>query len=273
MDDDSSLISSLEIRAFQNKVFTFYAMNKRDLPWRSTADPYKILVSEIMLQQTQVPRVISYYERWIDAWPTIHDLAKASRKDVLKAWMGLGYNSRAMRLHQAADIIATKFDGDVLKAMQYYKDVPGVGLYTSKAVRIFAANQDVATVDTNIRRILIHEFDLSENIADSQLMMLAQRCLPTGKSRDWHNALMDYGSQVLTARTTKISPKTKQSRFEGSDRQIRAHLIRLLLQQPCSFSELQQQMQGTPQRVQSIVEKLVDERLIQETNGVYTIKE
>ncbi|MBD3319114.1 Fe-S cluster assembly protein HesB [Candidatus Woesearchaeota archaeon] len=223
------MITKNKIEEFQDKVLTYYQDHGRDLPWRHTTDPYAILVSEIMLQQTQVDRVISFYHRWLQQWPTVQSLAAARREDVLKAWMGLGYNNRAVRLHQCARVIVEQFAGDVLHAMAYYKEVPGIGPYTSHAVRIFAANEDLVTVDTNIRRIFIHEFGLPESLSDKELWAIAERCLPKGKSCDWHNALMDYGATLMTARRTGIRPKTRQSEFEGSDRQIRAGILRFIL--------------------------------------------
>lgn len=221
--------SENEVAAFQGKVLSFYAERGRDLPWRHTTDPYCILLSEVMLQQTQVDRVIEYYTRWLRLWPTARDLAAAPRSSVLEEWMGLGYNNRAVRLHEACKAICARFRCDVLEAMHHYKELPGIGPYTASAVRIFSANEDIVTVDTNIRRILIHEFGLVEKTADRELWQVAERCFPRGRSCEWHNALMDYGALHLTSRRTGIKPKTRQSRFEGSDRQVRARILRFLL--------------------------------------------
>ncbi len=249
-------ISQKKIKIFQEKVLQFYKDHGRDLPWRKTADPYYILISEIMLQQTQVSRVISYYAKWIKRWPTILEVAHAPLNEVLQMWMGLGYNRRGYYLHQTAKIISTEFDGDVLKAIKQYKKLPGIGLYTSKAVQIFSTNTDIATVDTNIRRIFIHEFKLHETISDAELSKIAEQCLPKGQSRDWHNALMDYGSLKLTAMETGIKPKTQQSKFEGSDRQIRAKILRILLNESVSFEFLQEALKVENERLKNILEKM-----------------
>jgi len=216
------------IRKFQEKIFLFYRCQRRDLPWRQTTDPYRILVAEIMLQQTQVERVIPFYESWLACWSTVEELAGASLKEVLSQWMGLGYNNRAKRLLEAAKKITADYDGDVLAACQDYKNIPGVGEYTSKAVRIFAANENLAAVDTNIRRILIAEFVLV-NPSMAEIRKLAERCLPAARSRDWHNALMDYGALFLTAAKSGIRPVSRQSPFLGSVRQLRAEILRELL--------------------------------------------
>jgi A/G-specific adenine glycosylase len=266
-----------KILKFQNKVLTYYQKNKRDLLFRETTDPYAILLSEIMLQQTQVERGLKYYSRWLQKWPTIHDLAKASRVDILKEWMGLGYNNRAKNLHETAKIISEKYEGDVLKALPHYKELPGIGPYTSAAVQIFAANRDIVTVDTNIRRIFIHEFKLSEKLSDKELWAIAQECLPKGKSRDWHNALMDYGATLLTSRKTGIRPKTRQSKFEGSDRQIRAKILRLLLEDPKKEWTMKNLFAYVPKpmderRLRGIVATLSDDALIELKKGRIALK-
>lgn len=266
-------ISDQQIRLFQKKVLSFYTQHGRDLPWRKTTDPYKILLSEVMLQQTQVSRVIEYYTQWTSRWPTIESLAEASQKDVLRAWMGLGYNRRAIHLHQAARAISKTFDGDVLKAMNSYDEVPGIGPYTSRAVQIFSSNADIVTVDTNIRRILIHEFLLSENLSPKVLWLLAERCLPSGRSREWHNALMDYGALLMTSRKTGIRPLAIQSRFKGSDRQIRGIVIRSLLQHPSPLSELEKITNVNTIRLKKILNKMIQESLISAYDNQYTIKE
>ncbi len=259
---------------FQRKVLAYYKKNKRSLPWRKTTDPYALLLSEIMLQQTQVDRVVGYYEKWLRKWPTIQKLAKASRVEVLKAWLGLGYNNRAKNLHQTAEIISEKYKGGVLKAMEHYKELPGIGPYTATAVQIFAANKDLVTVDTNIRRILIHEFKLNEKISDKELWELAEKCLPKGKSREWHNALMDYGATLLTARKTGIKPKTQQSKFEGSDRQIRAKIIREIVgRKRAPFDSLLELADNDKPRLEKILKKMVEERLLKKIGRIYVLSE
>ena len=261
-----------KIRILQQKVLSFYRKNKRKLPWRQTTDPYKILLSEYMLQQTQVSRVISYYEKWIARWPTIGALATASLPEVLEMWMGLGYNTRVVNLHRAAQKIVDDFDSDVLKAIRQYTVLPGIGKYTSHAVQIFSTNIDLVTVDTNIRRIFIEEFSLPLNTSDTILWKIALDCLPRGKSREWHNALMDYGALYLTAKKTGIKPKTKQSKFEGSDRQIRAKILREVLKKNSSISELECTLGLEKNRLIPIIEKMRKEKLIILQGNVYAIR-
>jgi A/G-specific adenine glycosylase len=264
-------ISRQHINQFQKRVLTFYADHKRTLPWRQTTDPYKILVSEVMLQQTQVSRVIPYYEAWIKTWPTIDSLAQADKQDVLKAWMGLGYNRRAINLHRAALVIQDRFQADVPLAMQHFDEIPGVGEYTAQAVLIFSTNADIVTVDTNIRRILIAEFKLPETISNHDLWDIARQCLPRGRSRDWHNALMDYGALLITARQTGIAPKTRQSRYEGSDRQIRARLLKILLEMPATLPSLSVHLEAPEERLLPILSKMCHEGLLAVDDSKYKV--
>jgi len=266
-------IPANKIQRFQQKVFSFYQRYGRKLPWRNTTDPYRILVSELMLQQTQVLRVIPYYEQWIARWPTLVALASASRADVLKVWMGLGYNTRAVYLHKAVQKIVAKYDGDVIAAMKQHQEIPGVGRYTAQAVQIFSTNADLVTVDTNIRRIFIAEFHLSEDLSTRKLWEVAEQCLPLGRSREWHNALMDYGALQQTAKKTGIRPTSQQSQFDGSDRQLRAAILRLLLRGPCLFDTIHDVVGGEQMRLRKILGKMVDEELLVLQNKRYQVKE
>ena len=268
---DSQFVTEENIQRFQQKILIFYLENKRDLPWRNTTDPYYILVSEFMLQQTQVSRVIDYYNNWIEKWPTVQLLANTPYKEVLTGWMGLGYNRRAMYLHNSAKTIVRDFDGDILDAVKNYEKLPGIGPYTSNAVQIFSANADIATVDTNIRRIFIDEFQLHESISDKELFRLAEKCLPEGRSRDWHNALMDYGALYLTSRKTGIKPKTQQSRFQGSDRQIRGQILRLLLRETQSIYQIQKKLDVDASRLSTILDKMQKEETIDKKDNFYMV--
>jgi A/G-specific adenine glycosylase len=260
-----------KINQVQEEILSFYFKNKRDLPWRKTQDPYKILLSEFMLQQTQVNRVIEYYNKWIERWPTIKDLSLASFQDVLSEWMGLGYNRRAPYLHNTSKIIVNNYNCGVLSAMQEYKKLPGIGKYTARAVRIFARNEDIATVDTNIRRILIHMFDLSRDISDNTLFEIAEACVPKNMSCIWHNALMDYGALYLTSRKTGIKPKSKQSIFEGSNRQIRGKILRLLIKECYDRKKLSDILDIEQNRLDNILNKMVQEMLISKQHDCYMI--
>ncbi|MHA1125418.1 MAG: Fe-S cluster assembly protein HesB [Candidatus Heimdallarchaeota archaeon] len=221
-----SEINPVKIQTFQKKIFDWWVENKRDLPWRYTKDPYKILVSEIMLQQTQVSRTIEKYLAFIKKFPNFKALAEAPTAEVLTLWSGLGYNRRALWLQEAAKeiVVLDKFPNtpDTLIKLK------GIGPYTSRSILIFAFNQDMATIDTNIRRILIAEDFASEVTTEKELFEIAEKIYPQGRSRDWHNALMDYGSLEVTARKTGIKPVTQQPSYKKSRRLYRGLVVKFL---------------------------------------------
>ncbi|NOZ43576.1 MAG: A/G-specific adenine glycosylase [bacterium] len=219
-----------------------YQKYGRKLPWRQTKDPYAIHVSEVMLQQTQVARVLPYFDAWLKKWPDSSTLAQVSTQDLLRYWSGLGFNSRALRLRDSAKIIQEDFAGKYPRDKALLMQLPGVGRYTASAILAFAYNEEVPVVDTNIRRVLIFLFDLEEDISLSDLESFAFRIIPEGRSCDWHNALMDYGALELTVRKTGIKSKSQQSRFEGSDRQVRGRIIKEIIQQKkVSLSQIQEE--------------------------------
>lgn len=266
-------ITAKQIKAFQKKILKYYDSKGRELPWRKTRNRYNIFVSEIMLQQTQVSRVIEKYKEWLKAFPTVQKLAEAKLSDVLRVWSGLGYNSRGKRLWEAAKIIVEQYKGKAPQRVEELIALPGIGPYTARSILIFADNRNIATVDTNIRRIFIHEFKLSETIPDKDLFMLAEKILPKGKSRDWHNALMDYGSHILTSKETGIRPKTQQSKFKGSRREYRAKIIKYLTQhQLISLAQAKKEFSKCSQDLKSIFEELEKEELIKKEKQSYSIQ-
>lgn len=213
----------------------FYKTNKRDLPWRKTHDPYKILVSEVMLQQTQVERVMPKYKNFLKKFPSANALAKASLSSVLKEWQGLGYNRRAKYLWEAAKIIAKSgWEGKL----------PGVGPYTGAAVEAFAYNKPTIFIETNIRTVFTHfYFSNRESVADAELLPLIERDLKKSKMqpRDFYAALMDYGS-YLKKSGIKINSQSKhyvkQKKFKGSNREMRGVILRELLKKPQTSAAL-----------------------------------
>lgn len=250
---------------FQQRILDFYHKNGRELPWRKTTDRYRIWISETMLQQTQVDRVIPKYNKWIERFPDASALAAAPLSEVLELWQGLGYNNRAKRLWDAAKITVEQSDGKVPSTPQELIILPGIGPYMARSILIFADNLNLAAVDTNIRRILIHEFDLPETISDKELQQIADSCVPKGRSRDWHNALMDYGAMVLTARKSGIKPKTTQSKFEGSTRWYRSQILkRVLKEKEVSIQDIKDEHKDCPHDLDKIISSL-------EKDGVITL--
>lgn len=250
-------------QAFQHKILVWYEQNKRDLPWRHTTNPYRIMVSEIMLQQTQVDRVIPKYEAFLKAFPNIWDLAEAPTSQVLELWSGLGYNGRAIRLQEAAKIICKRYSGQVPKNRDALLDLPGIGPYTANAILSFACNLPYPCMDTNIRRIILHELKLSEKTSAEHLYAIAESLIPEGLSRDWHNALMDYGSSMLTTKATGIKPLTTQSKFFHSRRWYRGQILKLLVKEKeLTIKELAQRLEKSSEEIEDIAKELEKNKLI-----------
>lgn len=260
------------VAKFQQKILQWYAQHGRDLPWRNTQDPYKILVSEFMLQQTQVSRVIEKYHEFLRRFPTIQTLARASHAEVIRAWLGLGYNRRAIFLHECARAIASDFNGIIPKDHEKLLKLPGIGPYMCRSILVFAFNADVAAVDTNIRRIFIAEGFVHEKSSASDLQKIAEELLPRGHSRDWHNALMDYGSLVLTSAGTGIKPLTRQSKFYKSFRWYRSKVVKLAAKNGAvSIEQISRALKKDKKFIKKVLNSLKKDKLIRENQAKITL--
>ena len=259
--------NSSVIRKFQKIILQHYEKRARVFPWRQTRDPYQIFVSEIMLQQTPVDRVIEKYKKFIFVFPDVFSLARAPLAKVLKGWLGLGYNRRAIALKKSAEIITKKFKGKLPESEKELLTLPGVGKYTAAAISVFAFNRPVVLLETNVRTVFIHFFfeDKSE-VKDSEIIPLIQTTLDTTNPRRWYNALMDYG--VMLKKTMpnpgrKSAHHTRQSRFEGSDRQIRGAILRgLAAGKAKSVLEIIQLVGSDPDRIKRILLQLQEEGFV-----------
>lgn len=187
-----------DYRRLHTAVLDWYRRCRRDLPWRRSRDPYEIAVSEVMLQQTQVDRVLPKYLAFLDRFPDLQTLATAGTADVLQAWAGLGYNTRAVRLQKLAQAVVDA--GGFPTTPEELRNLPGVGPYTAGAIASFAFDRPVAAVDTNVRRVLGRAVDGSAEIDEKHARELAEDALPDGSCRDWNQALMDLGATICIAR-------------------------------------------------------------------------
>jgi A/G-specific adenine glycosylase len=207
---EQSLFSNLSsqpapglLASVQHQLLKWYAAQKRDLPWRSTHDPYAILVSEIMLQQTQVERVLPKYRQFLTTFPTLADLAAAPTSAVISAWVPLGYNMRAVRLQSIARQVIAEYNGRIPDTVDDLLRLKGIGRYTAGAIACFAYHKQVATVDTNIRRVLHRIFLGLEypkpKVKDTEMFTFAEQVLPVDEAYNWNQALMDLGATICTS--------------------------------------------------------------------------
>src|SRR3989338_7624044 len=240
------------------------------LPWRATRDPYKILVSEVMLQQTPAERVIPYYKKFIRTFPSAKVLARVSLANVLSVWQGLGYNRRAKFLHQAAKIINNKYsryDRRFPNTVEEIEKLPGVGHYTARAVAAFAFNSPEVFVETNIRTVFFYHLGPKRKLSDKQLLPLVERALAESRMepREFYSALMDYGAH-LKQQGIKLNAKSahykKQSAFEGSTRQVRGAILRELLKHHSTLATLMQRIPLNQQDVANELSRLMAEGLV-----------
>jgi A/G-specific adenine glycosylase len=271
------MIQTEQITAFKEFIWNFYEQNKREFAWRHMDNPYFVLVSEIMLQQTQTQRVITKYEEFIAAFPTLESLAAATLRDVLIVWQGLGYYRRARFLHQLAQIVVNEYGGVLPQDPKILQTLPGIGPNTAGSICAFAFNKPVVFIETNIRTVFIDSFFYAqESVSDKELLPLIASAIDHNNPREWYYALMDYGV-FLKARKINPSRKSahynKQSKFEGSDRQIRAKIVKFITKnENVAHHEVLNLINGDVVRVEKIIDKLVAEDFIKKlADNVYSI--
>ncbi len=256
-----------DIKKFQKTVWAFFHANGRDLPWRRTTDPYAILVSEVMLQQTQVERVIPKYALFLKRFRTFRTLARAPVADVLKVWQGLGYNRRALMLKRAAETVVREYAGRLPDNFEQLQTLPGIGYYTAGAVMAFAFNMPVAIIETNIRRVFIHHFfSKQKTVHDKEILPFVLQSLPARRARLWYWALMDYGAYVakhVSNPNRKSRHYARQSKFEGSHRQLRGQVLQFILTvQNTKPHAMARVLKKSIREIQSIMTELASEGLI-----------
>ena len=222
------------LKKFQEAVWGYYRENKRSFAWRSTSDPYRILVSEVMLQQTQTERVKSYYAAFLKRFPNVRALANASLSDVLILWKGLGYNRRAINLKRAAEAIVSEHGGRFPKDYRALLALPGVGPSTAGAIMNFSYHIPTAFIETNIRSVYLHFFFKDkESVDDKELLAVIEKTQDTEDPKSWYYALYDYGvmlKKTVGNQNSRSKHYKKQSTFKGSNRELRAAMLFYLLE-------------------------------------------
>ncbi len=267
----------MQMDAFIKTIWDYYEKFGRDLPWRHNTTTYRVVVSEIMLQQTQASRVVKKFDSFIKRFPTWQSLAKASTTDVLKEWQGLGYNRRGLNLQRLAQTVKGKLPSTHAELLE----LPSIGPNTAGSVLAFAFNLPYPFIETNIRSVFIHFFFKKSRgkVHDKKLMPLIEEALRDKRNqknpREWYYALMDYGSML---KQTEINPSrrskhhVKQSTFKGSNRELRSHILKLVLKSPIQEKDI---VKAFPdKKVEAVLKNISDlkkEGFIEKKKGVYKI--
>ncbi|MCO5176488.1 MAG: A/G-specific adenine glycosylase [Thermomicrobiales bacterium] len=288
----------------RQRLLTWYRSAHRKLPWRDTHDPYRILVSEVMLQQTQVDRVVPKYHEFLALFPDIAALADAPPSEVIRAWAGLGYNRRALGLHRTARAVMDEYGGTLPACVDELKKLPGIGPYTAGAIACFAYRQDVGFIDTNIRRVL-HRVIAGPDVPDPQmtareLEAIAQHVVPAGDGYEWNQALMELGATICRARAVRCDicplaadcqarptiagilteqPRRRtasEPRFETTNRYVRGRILDILRNtdgRGASIAEIERLMPDGAHRphatrIASMLDAMVSEGLVMSGSAV-----
>lgn len=258
-------------------MYDYFREHGRDLPWRRTRQPYRILVSEVMLQQTQVDRVAPKYRAFLRRFPSARALAAAPLAEVLREWQGLGYNRRARALYECARVVTRERGGRFPRDREGLEALPGVGPYTAGAVLAFAYGVPTLLIETNIRAVYLHHFFSGRvGVTDRELMPYIEVTLAREDPGRWYAALMDYGTHLKRlhgSQNERSRHYTKQSRFTGSDRQVRGAILRALAGSgaPLTLAALTKQLPHAPARIETQLAALTGERLISRVGRRYQL--
>jgi len=265
------------IKQFQTFIWEFYTINGRHFAWRNVENEYYVLISEIMLQQTQTHRVIKKFEEFLSAFPTIELLSQASLRDVLSVWQGLGYYRRARYLHQTAHIIMHEYAGKLPQDPKILKTFPGIGAATASSICAFAFNRPTIFIETNIRTVFIyHFFSNKTNITDKEIIPLIEQSVDMNNPREWYYALMDYGvflKNQYKNPSRKSAHYIQQTKFEGSDRQIRAAILKLITNNDTiDISVILLKINNDKERIEKIIQQLENENfIVKNQHNIYKI--
>jgi len=277
------MLAKPKIQKFQKEIYRYYKAHRRNFAWRppslklrkGKADPYHVLVSEVMLQQTQTSRVEKKYPLFVKQFPSVQTLAGASPSAVLGAWSGLGYNRRATFLKRAAEIICEHFDGKVPASYEALRQLPGVGHNTAGAVLAFAFNIAVPFIETNVRSVFIHHFfSKKKRVSDKIILPYVRLTLDPGNARDWYYALMDYGAMLkekYSNPSRKSAHHQKQSRFEGSHRQLRGMILKTLLVKPRTQKQLESVVSKNASEIKTTLTELTREKFIEKYQHIWRV--
>ena len=259
-------VTSETIAFFQKLISQYYRLYGRSFQWRETYDPYNILVSEIMLQQTQTSRVEKKYPEFISVYPDFEALARAPVSDIIKIWKGLGYNRRALSLREIAHTVIADYNGVLPYCPEELIKLPGIGRYTAAAVATFAFNRPEVFIDTNIRTVFIYFFyHEKENVYDRTIFQLIEMTLDRENPRQWYYALFDYGAMLKIRNNfnTRSVHYRKQNPFKGSNREVRGNILSLLLgNSTLTYSDIERSLALSPMIIRENLDRLQKEGFI-----------
>lgn len=269
-------LSTQEILEFQTFIKNFYLQNSRSFAWRSTTDPYAILISEVMLQQTQTDRVTKKYAEFMQTFSNFDQLAQASLHEVLAVWQGLGYNRRGKYLHECAKKIVAEYNGLLPAHPTILLTLPGIGSATASSICAFAFNMPTVFIETNIRTVFLHTFFKDqEKISDKELFPLIEATVETENARAWYYALMDYGvhlKKLMPNPSRNSKHYTRQSTFKNSSRQIRGQIIKLLTQKNhLTLDAFHSALSFDAHRINLLLEALCKEKIITRYENTFSI--
>jgi len=264
------------IKAFQDFIYSFYNRKKRIFPFRENVTPYKVVVSEIMLQQTPTNRVAEKFLEFIKKFPDFKSLAQASVEELLSVWQGLGYNRRAIALKNIAERIMSEFNGEVPRDLKALTSLPQIGHNTASSILCFSYNIPTYFIETNIRRVYIYFFFSGKSqIDDKEIMEIVKISVDKNNPRDWYYALMDFGT-MLKKKHPELNKRSahyrKQSKFDGSTRQVRGKILKLLLEKPLSTKKIVNKINYEEKKVLEILNTLKKEGFIQKEQEKFFIK-
>lgn len=272
-------LSERQVIRFRAAVRAHYRRHRRGFPWRRTRLPYRILVSEVMLQQTQSSRVEPFYRRFMRRFPTLRALARAPAAAVLREWSGLGYNRRALYLWRAAQAAVRRYGGALPRTQEALQELPGVGAYTAGAVLAFSFDEPVVFVETNIRTVFLHCFFKRRRfVRDRELLPLVEQTLDRRHPGTWYQALMDYGAWLKREHgneNTRSSNYAKQSPFRGSRRQLRGMLLALALRGIVTRSRVNRfckENELSLAFVRDVLDELSGEGFLRKTGNSYSVR-
>ena len=264
------------IRTFQKVIYNYYKTHRRAFPWRNTRNPYHILVSEIMLQQTQTDRVIKKYTQFVTQFPDFFSLNRTLLQEILRQWQGLGYNRRAVALKNIARIVVEQFQGRLPSSVEVLMTLPGIGKATASAITAFAFNAPAVFIETNIRTVFIHFFFQDKHtIKDCEILPFVEKTLDASNPRRWYYALMDYGvmlKKLYPNMSRKSGHYRKQTPFKGSNRQMRGMILKALTATTdASEKELIQTLHISAEQIRKNLIQLEKEGFIKRTGKRFSI--